>query len=270
MVTEYPVRDAAGVLRAVHVRWDTPNGKCIAWRTPDGAAGLGGVPVAALPLYGSERVAGWAPDEWVVVTEGESDCDTLTAVGVPALGTVTGAASCPTPAALADVAPGRRFILWPDNDEAGRRHMTAVGAALYRAGAVMCRVLAYTPTVVSLPKGAGARDVIGGADPAMAMVMVAALIESWSLLIDRRTDPLPPSRPSRRDLVDTGSVSAALIAAYGVNARPGYSCRCPMHDDRHASLSVLGDDLRAKCHAGACPWSGRGVIADDVLAAVRP
>ncbi|HEY3333993.1 MAG TPA: hypothetical protein VGK16_02055 [Candidatus Limnocylindrales bacterium] len=265
---EYPIRDALGTLRAIHVRWDTPEGKRMAWRSPDGSDGLCGVPVTSLPLYGSEAVPGLAPDAWIIVTEGESDRDALADVCVPAVGTVTGAASCPSAEALAGVAWGRAFILWPDNDDAGRRHMTAVGASLYRAGAAEVRVLAYTPTVVPLPKGAGARDVVGGIEPAIGGATVAWLVEEWSLPLDRPRAALPVDRVSRRELGDTGSVSEALAARGVPHASPGRTVRCiaPGHDDRHASLSILRDDRRAVCHAGSCPWSGRGVIASDILA----
>ena len=76
-----------------------------------------------------------------------------------------------------------------------------------------------------------------------------------------------------------------IAAALG--GRPsgnGYSCRCPCHDDRHASLSLwIGDDGRlcVWCHAG-CPrdkiiahldrralWPGENRLAGAVLVSHR-
>lgn len=273
MIT-FEILDAAGRLQALHDRRDGPAGKRMSWRSADGSVGLGGRRVDSLPMYGSERVMAWPSGAWIVLTEGESDCDALTRLDVPALGTVTGATAgvggvaAPTVAALADVAPGRRFVCWPDNDDVGRAHMTAVAANLYRAGARDVRSIAYKPTVVPWPKGAGARDLIGGAEPISGAFMVAWFIEEWSLPVGRPgplvTTEARPSRP----MGDTGSVSDALIACGVLNAKPGRTVRCPAHDDRHASLSVLRDDRRAVCKSGGCPWSGRGVTAADVLALV--
>lgn len=275
MIT-YEVRDASGVLQAVHVRRDGPNGKQMSWRSPDGSESLQGRPVASLPLYGSERVAGWPLTTWIVVTEGESDCDALTALTVPALGTVTGATlkadgshTAPTVAALADIAPGRRFVTWPDNDDVGRGHMSVVGANLYRAGAEMVRTVIYTPQTVDWPKGAGARDLVDGLEVDAGIALVVWFIEAWSLRVGRPGPAAQTAAPQpAREMRDTGSVSDALIARGVLNARPGRTVRCPAHEDRHASLSILRDNRRAICKAASCPWSGRGVIAADVLAMV--
>lgn len=270
--TNYAIRDAAGRLQAVHVRRETPEGKAMSWRGPTGAAGLAGRRVDSLPLYGSERVAAWPLDVWIVVCEGESDTDALLRLDVPALGTVTGATAgpsgvvSPTVDALQD-AKGRRFVVWPDNDDQGRAHMAAVAANLYRAGAVDVRSLQYQPTGIPWPKGAGARDLVGTADPTTGAAMVAWLLEEWSLPVGRPGPLVTVQAPAVRTLWDPGSVSAALITRGILNAKPGLTVRCPAHDDERASLSILADDKRAICK-GACVWSGRGVIAADVLALV--
>ncbi len=126
----YEIRDVDGHVRAVHVRIDRPDGsKTVIWRRPDGASGLGGARVADLPLYGAERMREWREDEPILLVEGEKACDALTEVGFQALGTVTGAASCPS---LDSFAPlrGRSVVLWPDNDPAGREHMRKVARGL--------------------------------------------------------------------------------------------------------------------------------------------
>lgn len=271
----YAIRDAAGRLHAVHVRRETPDGKAMSWRGPDGRSGLNGRRVDTLPLYGSEHVTGWSPQTWIVVCEGESDTDALVALDVPALGTVTGATvgtdsvTAPTVDALLAVATGRRFVTWPDNDDVGRAHMSAVAANLYRAGAVDVRAIVYRPTIVPWPKGAGARDLIGDADPATGARLVAWLLEEWTLPVGR-PGPLVTIDPPRRSYAprDTGSVSDALLALGVANARPGRTVRCPMHADRHASLSILRDDARVVCKSASCEWAGRGAWAPDIRALV--
>ncbi len=267
LVRTYRVCDGAGTVQAIHERHDLPTGKDMVWRSPEGAYTLHGRRVDSLPLYRSERVPAWPLDAWIIVTEGESDCDALLACDVPALGTVTGAASCPTVDALADVARGRRFVTWPDNDDAGRAHMAAVGANLYRAGALAVRTIIYTPTAVPWAKGAGARDLIGDAEPATGAMVIGWALEDWSLPVSRPGPLVTISEPAVRGPWDPGSVSAALAARGVRNAKPGRTVRCPRHDDRAASLSILADDRRAICK-GSCGWSGRGVIAADVLAMV--
>lgn len=49
------------------------------------------------------------------------------------------------------------------------------------------------------------------------------------------------------------SASGLLMALWGARrAAPGHTNRCPAHDDKMASLSVLPDDARAVCHAPGC------------------
>jgi hypothetical protein len=124
----YEIRDASGVLVAVHERHDHPiDSKTFTWRQPEGTLGLGGVRVVDLPLYGIERLEGFTST--VVVVEGEKSAEALWAIGIAAVGTVTGAAALPGDRALAEL-NGRRVILWPDADEVGRRHMDRIAARL--------------------------------------------------------------------------------------------------------------------------------------------
>lgn len=53
----------------------------------------------------------------------------------------------------------------------------------------------------------------------------------------------------------------SILSQYGVNAVPGRTVRCPMHDDSSPSLSVSRDDGRAYCFNQACIlWhDGHGV-----------
>ena len=63
------------------------------------------------------------------VTEGEKACNALLAKGIPADGTVCGAATIPSDAVLR-VLVGRRIKLYPDNDDPGRRHMQRIAERL--------------------------------------------------------------------------------------------------------------------------------------------
>lgn len=122
----FEIRDSAGEPVAIHCRRDTPGGKQMWWERPDGSRGLGGQPLADLPLYGIERLDGRGT---VVLVEGEKAAQALQDAGVPALGTVTGAAATPGRTALAELT-GRSVVLWPDNDDVGRKHMERIGEGL--------------------------------------------------------------------------------------------------------------------------------------------
>jgi hypothetical protein len=74
----WDIRDAAGELRAVHMRFDRDNGKECLWRLPgDSGWGLKGRKLSTLPLYGSERVSEWPEDVLVIIAEGEKATDAL-------------------------------------------------------------------------------------------------------------------------------------------------------------------------------------------------
>jgi hypothetical protein len=75
--------------------------------------------------------------------------------------------------------------------------------------------------------------------------------------------PVPEAlRPSYGVSVPAGMTVSATLQSIGItNAQPGHSVRCPWHTDKHASLSILADDMRAICKAPECPAhnNGRGV-----------
>lgn len=116
---------------AQHVRIDAPGGKRVFWRGPNEEpvrlADMG-YRLRDLPLYGTELLEG-CPQETVIITEGEKAADYARRLGLLALGTSTGAGACPSPEAMAPL-KGRKVVLWPDNDDDGRRHMGLVKAAL--------------------------------------------------------------------------------------------------------------------------------------------
>lgn len=128
-VQVFAICDAAGNPIAEHVRLDRGDGKSFFWRHPDGRPGLGELSPTELPLYGSERLSQWDPNKPVVLTEGEKPAAALLAIGIPALGTVTGASSTPGAESLS-ILRGRDVVLWPDADDIGRAHMHRIAQAL--------------------------------------------------------------------------------------------------------------------------------------------
>src|SRR5712692_7126284 len=128
LVKTYRICNEGGSVVALHERGEGPdhgkhdaNGakiqqKRMFWRLPgrDGY-GLGGLQPSALPLYGSEHLLGLPDRATVVLGEGEPAADAVRALGVPAVGTVTGAGGMPSDDVLR---PLLRFniVLWPDED----------------------------------------------------------------------------------------------------------------------------------------------------------
>lgn len=100
--------------QAEHVRRDTPDGKRFHW--PKGTK--------PRTLVYRARLNGEGP---LVVTEGEKAADAAAALGCDAIATVCGASSTPNVEALADCR-GRDVLLWPDNDDQGRKHMDRIAA----------------------------------------------------------------------------------------------------------------------------------------------
>jgi Protein of unknown function (DUF3631) len=150
----FELRDASGALVALHERHDHADGsKRFSWRKPDGMPGLGSMPVVDLPLYGIERLDAMATT--VVVVEGEKCAEKLWSVGIAAVGTVTGAATTPGPAALAELG-GRRVILWPDADPVGRTHMAAITERLSGVAAAV----SFVEPPEGVPAGWDAADAI--------------------------------------------------------------------------------------------------------------
>jgi hypothetical protein len=128
--TTWEIKDHTGKLKAYHVRWDYADGdKKYSWKRPDGHWGLNGTPVADMPLYGSEGVDSLPKGRSIVVVEGEKAADALNAVGMCAVGTVTGAGSTPNKGVL-EVLRDRKVCLWPDNDDKGIGHMRRVASHL--------------------------------------------------------------------------------------------------------------------------------------------
>lgn len=191
-VIAYELRDATGMVVAIHERRDEPGGaKRFIWRQPDGTLGLTGTPVSELPLFGINRLDGLTST--VVVTEGEKACQALLDIGVAAVGTVTGAATAPCDRVLAELG-GREVLLWPDADAIGRTHMATIAERLTD--------IAASVRIVEPPEGVEA-----GWDAADAVAEgrdIAALL----------------ARPPIPSLGDTLDRIEAFLRRYVVFARP--------------------------------------------------
>jgi hypothetical protein len=146
--TRFEVRNCDGQIVAVHVRKDRADGKVLHWERPDGSRGLGGLAVAALPLFGVHLLRD-RPGGPVIVCEGEKAAQALLDAGRLAVGTVTGAAGTPGDDALRPLA-GRDVLVWPDADEPGQAHMSKIASALVRLG--------VTPRIVTWAEAPPAGD----------------------------------------------------------------------------------------------------------------
>lgn len=271
-MTRYPIRRPTdGNVIAFHVRTDGPEGKAMHWELPDGTPNLNGLRTAALPMYGAAAAHRWDLDAPVIVTEGEADCSALVKAGWQAAGTVTGAAGCPSREPLMILA-GHRVYLWPDADEAGTMHMLKVARALGEPGDIIGYPLGWIVWRDAPPRGGAADYLSAGGDVAALLASAGAppipapaeLIE-FSAIEQRRRVRTSRRREPSESPIDrfnaSVTVSEVLRRDYGIEARPGRAVRCPFHDDRHPSLSVLPDDRRAYCHAPTCRLSGRGADA---------
>src|SRR5262249_51947997 len=168
----WEIRDTGGRLHARHIRLepgrDGKSKDCV-WERPDGRKGLGGTKTCDLPLYGAHTLATLAPGTTTVVTEGEPPRDALMTRGIPAVGTVTGAASIPSQDVLR-VLLGYDVVCWPDADVPGRHHMERLAAQLRALGGSV-RWFDPWPDATD---GQDAADFTGAAEELRALVGAAA------------------------------------------------------------------------------------------------
>jgi len=220
-IARFKIRDARGELVAIHVRRDGGDGgKTFWWEGPSGSTGLAGIATPDLPLYGSEDVAGWAKDEPIIVVEGEKARDALKRVGLRALGSVTGAGSCPELEPL-EVLRGRNVTLWPDADDVGRGHIRKLAERLVGIAASI-RVFEWT----GAPDHGDAADYLAyGLDAAERLhveLASAGPLANW----------LGPVEPAT-------SVVKLVAAAFGEIGKKS------QRDDLVAALRTLADKRRS-------------------------
>jgi putative DNA primase/helicase len=186
-MTRYESRDASGILLAVHVREDHPDGKKIWWELPDGTKGLGGRKLETLPLYGIHKLS--ADAKGVVIAEGEKATDALLSNGIPAVGTVTGASGTPGDDALRPLLSCPVY-LWPDNDSTGHKHMKRIGEVLLRLGHRDVRVIAWK----GAPEKGDAADLFG----------LEGAADEFSALMD---EAQPFSSPTKTEAASMGTAT---------------------------------------------------------------
>lgn len=152
----FPRRRSWDIGGARHVRSDGGDGgKRVWWDTK-------GLSASTLPLYNAPALE---LDEFevgavAIVCEGESDADALIARGHLATGTVTGAGAIPCDDSLRSLLNKAEVVLWPDNDEPGRKHMDRIGARLVALGHPNVRRIVW----YGAPDKGGAADWVGTDD----------------------------------------------------------------------------------------------------------
>ncbi len=147
-VARWEIKDTAGAVQAIHVRREPGSKgqpKDFLWLSTDGSVTLHGRPCEDLPLYRSEKLKEFDPAVPVALVEGEKCADALAGIGVQAVGTVTGASSCPNKKVLGTLT-AFHVVLWADFDVPGRAHMRKVAKIL--------EPLAASVKEVKPPKGA--------------------------------------------------------------------------------------------------------------------
>lgn len=218
----YKIRDANGAVVALHVRSETENGKRFTWQLPDGRIGLNGTRTADLPLFGSEHATKWTRRRPIVITEGEKAAAALMHAGYRALGTVTGAATAPSPAVLSCLLD-RDVILWPDADEAGSKHMALVAERL--------QGVALSVRVIEWP---GAPE---HGDAADAVTLGAELVED---LVRRAT---PDAAVSERRRSEVGRLDFTRAPAKNATVSAAALLEQRFAEPRWAIPSVLPEGL---------------------------
>ncbi len=239
----FAIRDAHGNVKAIHERTEDERGKKVPgsdmrWYGPDGSKGLNGVPVKALPLYGSERVAAWDLEAPIILVEGERKAQTLISHGFYALATATGAKCAPCRESLA-VVEGRHVVFWRDLDASGLTHRDNVCADLVGIAASI-RTIEW-----GKEGGDDAHDFFlgGGTEDELDRMLAdapewqppgAELYDPPMSVEDWPANPVPPPRILVADLIGEASVSATGGKAYGGKTLSAYA--------------------RAMCMVAGIPW----------------
>jgi len=145
---KWPAYDAkTGELVGYHVRRDP--GKVFTWEDTNGNPGLNGFPIKELGLYHNSgkgelgAVMAVGLGAVMVVVEGEKSSDALASIGITACSTY-GASITPSDDALAPLVAAAQVILWPDNDNAGKTHMSAIASSLVRLGQREVRIINWS------------------------------------------------------------------------------------------------------------------------------
>ena len=208
--------------------------KRFVWQQPDGSSGLNGRSVSELPLYGTEQLPGLKSGRLVVVIEGEKAAGALRVRDIPAVGTVTGAAGCPSAEVLATL-DSFDVAVWPDADPQGHKHAAKLLDGLLRTRKgkaeglfeVDLAALGLTAT------GADADDWCPE-DPIDELYVTLKPYAPPPVL-----EPAAPTTTTQRIVIKGGKTRAGLLAALGhlaIDLR---------YDERSARVQFL--DATADC-----------------------
>lgn len=106
----------------------------------------------SLPLYRQDELSG---HQTVLVVEGEKSCDAAWDLGIPATTSCMGAGKFDWSdwSAL----EGKHVVLWPDNDEVGRKHMAGVAEILGMYG---CSLQMIDPEGIGMSSGGDIADLV--------------------------------------------------------------------------------------------------------------
>lgn len=205
----YEACDPDGALAGVKVRREYADGsKAFLWQQPDGTSGLNGRSSVDMPLYGIEQLQ---RSKYGVITEGEKARDALASLGIPTVGTMTGAKSLPSDAVLATIAHIPTLVLWPDNDADGAQHMQRIGARLAGLGAAGVRVVDWPDAP---PKGDAADYVATGADRT-AVLELLRQAQPWTPALEMAAAPAPagPAWPNPLDSAAYHGLAGEIVRA---------------------------------------------------------
>lgn len=215
-ITDYQLRDPeTRNVVAIHRRLDYGSGnKRMIWLQPDSKTeSLLGRKVASLPLYLGEALVDH-PEGPVILTEGEKTADALTEVGRLTVGTATGASSTPNADVLRILA-GRTVLLWPDNDEAGRKHMARIASTLKSLG-IEYRFIDWREAP---PKGDAYDFIDSGGD---LDVLIRTAVESLPASPERNShgETEPTGVPLAEEWEPPIAFQSAPLPAFPVDALP--------------------------------------------------
>lgn len=239
--TVYRVCDVFGSVIAEHVKVRHPDGKkSMHWRVPgcNPSDGLMGLSTPDLPLYGAERIASYVAGQSVVVCEGEGATEALWSIGVPAVGTVTGAGSTPGEDALSVLLPFD-VVTWEDYDEAGYSHMERTASRLIRLGGGAHRLV----WAGAQAKGDDAADFVARGGTAATIDVMLRSATPWTVA-PAAPRPIRPSY-ERRDDTRVESARSHLVRVVEEKLGPpkrkmGRSLfwACPFHTEKSPSFKV--------------------------------
>lgn len=229
----YPYQDADGALLYEVVRFA---GKRFRQRRPNGADGwIWNLRYVRRVLYRLRDLIAAPSDRVVFVVEGEKDADRLAQLELTATTNPLGAGKWRTD--YAELLRGRRVVILPDNDEAGKRHSLQVAAAL--AG------VASSIKIVDLPGVPAKGDVSDWLNDGRTVNDLAQLVEqapSWVPTVPQcNTKPTEGAsgRPSQASVI-VGLAGAAEL----FHSPDGEPFATILVGDHHETLALRAREFK--------------------------